>query len=40
MDENHTDPIRVPRNVNWLEFSFQKYMIYSGPGGSGKYGKA
>ena len=33
-------PIRDPRNVTWFEFSFQKYMIYSGPGGSGKSGKA
>ena len=37
---HHIKPIRDPRNVNWLEFTFQKYMIYSGPGGSGKYGKA
>ena len=36
---HRTKPIRDPRNVSWLEFSFQnsKYMIY--PGGSAKYGK-
>ena len=37
---HQTKPIRDPRNVTWSEFSFQKNMIYSGPGGSGKYGKA
>ena len=37
---HQTKPICDPRNVTWFEFSFQKYMIYSGPGGSGKYGKA
>ena len=33
-------PICDPRNVTWFEFSFQKYMIYPGPGGSAKSGKA
>ena len=37
---HQTKPISDPRNVTWFEFSFQKYMIYSGPGGSGKYGQA
>ena len=37
---HQTKPIRDPRNVTWFEFSFQKYMIYPGPGGSAKYGKA
>ena len=34
---HQTKPIRDPRNVTWLEFSFQKNMTYSVPGGSGKY---
>ena len=33
-------PKREPKNVTWFEFSFQKYMIFPGPGGSAKYGKA
>ena len=33
-------PIRDPRNVTWFDFSFQKYMIYPGPDGGAKYGKA
>ena len=37
---HQTKPIRDPRNVTWFEFSFQKYVIYPGPGGSAKYGKA
>ena len=28
---HQTKPIRDPRNVTWLKFSFQKYMIYPGP---------
>jgi len=36
---HQTKPIHDPRNVSWLEFSFQKYMIYPGLGGSAKYGK-
>ena len=37
---HQTKPIRDPRYVTWFEFSFQKYVIYPGPGGSAKYGKA
>ena len=35
---HQTKPIRDPRSVTWFEFSFQKYVIYPGPGGSAKYG--
>ena len=37
---HQTKPIRDPRNDTWFEFSFQKYVIYPGPGGRAKYGKA
>jgi len=37
---HQTKPMRDPRNVTWFEFCFQMYMIYPGPGGTAKYGKA
>ena len=37
---HHKKPICDPRNVTWLEFCFQKHMIYPGPGESAKYKKA
>ena len=37
---HQTKPICDPRNVTWLEFCFQKHMIYPGSGGSAKCRKA
>ena len=36
---HQTKRIRDPRNATWFEFSFQKYMIYPGLGGSAKYAR-
>ena len=37
---HQTKPLSDPRNVTWFELSIQKFIIYSGSGGSAKYGKA